>query len=279
MVDDLEISKRVQMAALAPAQSSHANAYAGGGGGGISIADAIQLSDTAKNIVKQMLEGQTVAEAWLANKTAAPAIGEVQHMSDSGASSNGTDQQSLKNAYDFMMADIAWLFDAMGTKVNQGIIAELIANQAASNGIGVRPPVSQVVAQAAQSGGVAALFIENLTVTIQRDKVVDASVDRVALTTVHETMRARFADSERPLVLDVGGQFQQVAADALGNAGTVAITPKARPERLSDLQDPLANGAIRPEDPRHSLLIIREGGRLHPEGTLRVKLDALLPIR
>lgn len=277
MVDDLEITKRTQAALLLPVQQGIANSPATTAHA-VSIADAVQLSDSAKNYVKQMLEGQTVAEAWLANKTALRDIGparQVQSASESGSTDGeSADQQSLKNAYDFMMADIAWLFDAMGTgKADQSVIGELVAGQAATDGVGVRPPVAQVVAQASQSGGVAALFVENLTVTIHSDKVVSATVDRVALTTLHETMRTRFVGADRPLIIDVGGQLQEVGT------ANIPITPKARPEHPSDIRDLATERGARPDDPRHALLIVREGGRLHPEGTLRIKLDALLPIK
>lgn len=278
MVDDLDITKRTQAAPLGPVAQGYGNAHAAAdGSGGLSVADAVQLSASAKNFVKEMLEGQTVAEAWQANKNAAPDIREVQSASGSGATGDETGQPSLKAARDFMMADIAWLFDAMGTKIDHGAIADLIDAQAAADGVGVRPTASMVVAQAAQTGGVAALFVENLSVTIQRDKIVDSSVARVALTTMHESMASRFQGADRPQVVDVGGQFQPVAADALGKE-PVPVTPKARPERDSDHRDPLTERGQRPEDPRHALLIIREGGRLHPEGTLKIRMDAFLPI-
>jgi len=288
MVDDLDIARRVQYAPLAPQQ------------GGVqlinpieeasqplTVEDAVQLSAQARSFMKDMLESQSVAEAWLRQKTAPPDMTDPRQLESTSQSTDSNDkdkeqQQSLKKAFDQTMTDINWLLDAIGVnKADVNPIADAIAQKAAASGVGVVPPLPEILARAQQSGSVAALFAENIDVTVQRGRVVDASVERVTITQVHDTVGDRFAGTDKPLVLDVGGELQQIRTPSIGTGNDGVITPSARADnnKAAKVAEALTERSDRPEDPRRALLIVREGGRLHQEGTVRVKLDALMPIR
>jgi hypothetical protein len=288
MVDDLDISRRVQYAPLSPQQ------------GGVqlvnpieeaaqplSVNDAVQLSTQARSFLKDLQESQTVAEAWLRQKTAPPDMTDPRALESSKQSTDSNDQDkeqqdSLKRSFNQTMNDINWLLDAIGVnKADVNPIADAIAQKAATAGVGIVPPLPEIIARAQQSGSVAALFVENIDVTLQRGRVVDVSVERVTITQVHDTVGDRFAGTDKPLVLDVGGELQQVRMPSVGTGSDGAITPAARPDnnKAAKVAEALTERADRAEDPRRALLIVREGGKLHPEGTVRVKLDALMPIR
>ncbi|CAA7624333.1 hypothetical protein [Magnetospirillum sp. UT-4] len=288
MVDDIENAVRVQAAMVvqvAPAVTGVAPVSETAK----SANDPVDLSTRARSLVQELQGSQTVAEAWLQQKTAPAEITDPSksdnqdRLLDPAAKDEEKRQQkALKQSFDTVMSDIAWLFDALGAKkVDGGPIAEAISRKAAAAGVGTRPPVHEVVLRAEQGGGAAALYVENLHITVQKGEVTKVEVERVALTNVHDTLRDRFSGTGRPLVLDVGGELQQVGGTALGADRTadVVISPKARADKQPG-EDVAARDRATPlDDPRHALLIVREGGKLHPEGTLRLKLDALLPIR
>jgi hypothetical protein len=123
--------------------------------------------------------------------------------------------------------------------------------------------------------------MENLSVTMERGQVTSASVDRVALTTVHDTLRERVSARDRPLVLDVGGAVQEVGSQALGTTATdqVSTTPEARSiETLPPTNSASPDSGLRTDDMRHALLIVRQKTDLPIEDTIIMKLDALFPI-
>ncbi|OAN67609.1 hypothetical protein [Magnetospirillum moscoviense] len=292
MVDDLDITRRTQYAPLAPVQPGVqlVNPIEEAAQQSLTVVDAVQLSAQASARMKdmrEMLEGSTIAEAWLRHKLEPPDLNDPRALENSARStdSNSEDkekQDSLKSAFRQTMNDIGWLLDAIGVnKADTDPIAEAIAQKAASTGVGILPPLPETIARARQAGAVAALFVENIGVTIQRSKVVDVAVDRVTITQVHDSVGDRFAGTDKPLVLDVGGELQMVRTPSEGSRTFGAITPNARPESDSATRtaEALSDAALRPEDPRRALLIVREGGQLHREGTVRVKMDALMPIR
>lgn len=291
MVDDLDITRSAQYAQAAALRPSvqlinpiEEAAQP------LTVNDAVQLSVQASTRLKdmrEMLDGVSIAEAWLAHKTAPPDMLDPRSLESSARStdSNSGDkekQESLTQSFRQTMNDINWLLDAIGVdKPYVNPIADAIAQKAASAGVGVVPPLPEIIARAQQSGAVAALFVENIDVTIQRGKVVDVAVERVTITQVHESVGERFVGSDKPLVLDVGGELQLVRTPSVGSGESGVITPKARPESASTARvaEALVEAAARPEDPRRALLIVREGGQMHREGTVRLKMDALMPIR
>lgn len=293
MVDDLEIAKRTQATIAAstqaasfliqPVQTASASA---------TVADAVDLSVPARNIVAEMTESKTIAEAWLQQKIKTPDLTDPDSLRTKrnlfAEINNGSEdddkagQRSLKQAFNTAMNDISWLIDALGVgKFDVSRVAEMVASRAAHDGVGVRPPVSSVIVQAEQSGSTAALYLEGLSVTVQKGKTVEAAVERVAITTINPSMSASLTGNGRPMVLDVGGELQQIAAPALNEAGNdIALTPQARASQAAKVAEILlATSMQKADDPRHALLIVREGGKLHPEGTMKLKMDVLQPIR
>jgi len=298
MVDDLDIAKRTQATIAAATQSSHAVSFlvqpTQPGTSTGSSGDAVSLSQSAREIVAELKQSKTIAEAWLQQKIKTPDLTDPESLRSRPnlfapvAEANTSDdddkagQRSLSQSFTTAMNDISWLIDALGVgKFDVSKVAEVVASRAAADGAGVRPPVSSVIVQAEQSGSTAALYLENLSVTVQKGKTVDASVERVAVTTVNPSMSGSFAGSGRPLVLDVGGELQQIAAPALTEDGTnVALKAQADATQAAKVAEILmATSMQRAAEPIHALLIVREGGKLHPEGTLKLKMDVLQPIR
>lgn len=297
MVDDLEITKRAQAAIAASTQTSHAVSFLvqpPQPGASTGSSDAVSLSATAREIVAELNQSKTIAEAWLQQKIKTPDLTDPDSLrsrpnlfapaakASSSEDEDKAGQRSLSQAFTTAMNDISWLIDALGVgKFDVSKVAEVVASRAAADGVGVRPPVSSVIVQAEQSGSTAALYLENLSLTLQKGKTVDASVERVAITSVNPSMSGSFAGNDRPMVLDVGGELQQIAAPALTEDGTdVALKAQADATQAAKVAEILmATSMQRAAEPIHALLIVREGGKLHPEGTLKLKMDVLQPIR
>lgn len=290
MVDEIEVAARSQAASMAvsfamqqpanygAAKSSASNPLPGVNTSLSAINDAVQLSADARDLVKQMRESKSVVEAWLDHVTKPPKLGDSMKPTDGSnldTSKDGDKKDNpLQQPFDQAVNDIGWLFEALGLpKVDSGVLAQVLAAKMAADGVGTTPPVPEVLARAEASGNAAALFFENVGVTVQDGKVVDATVDRVALTTVHDSMRDRFTAQDRPVVVDVGGDLQTIAPQALHPSeedlalAGITINP--------DDTDP--TGKTRGQDQQHALLIVREG-KLVGKGTARLKLDALLTI-
>lgn len=298
MVDDLEIAKRTQAAIAASTQSSHAVSFlvqpTQPGTSTAGSSDAVSLSESAREIVAELKQSKTIAEAWLQQKIKTPDLTDPDSLRSrpnlfapvaEASSSDNEDkagQRSLAQSFTTAMNDISWLIDALGVgKFDVSKVAEVVANRAATDSVGVRPPVSSVIVQAEQSGSTAALYLENLSLTVQKGKTVDASVERIAVTTVNPSMSGSFTGSGRPMVLDVGGELQKIAAPALTEDGTdVALKAQADATQAARVAEILmATSMQRTAQSDHGLLIVRGGGKVHPEGTLKLKLDVLQPIR
>lgn len=278
MVDDVEVAARSHAIQGTPSPSAHASVAPAAEHIPLTVRDAVELSSDARKIIKQLQESQTVAEAFLAKLT------DPKRLIEEPATSNKSDmtgkdeeqaKKAMKNAMSWAVEDIGWLFDALTLdKTKMGKVGDAIFAAANRDGVGVRPPLPEVVARAHQTGSVAALFIEDAAVTVQRGEVVDASVKKVSLTTVHHSMRDRISDKSQPLVLDVGGALQEVAA-ANGGTGEVVFTPIARPAEPGATREP---DPRRAEDIRHALLIVREGASVHAGSAVRLRLDAVIPL-
>lgn len=269
MVDVVEPVARAQNSAFSSnghAQSSHTTAAAYYMQ---AVTDAIVLSAQARQVLNQIGQGQTVAEAWLSQFTQPPDLikeaVQAAAQATPGANGEADTQASMQSAMKRTMGDLSWLFDAMSPpKVDTAQVAKVLAERMAANAVGTNPPLPQIVAQAEQAGTVPALYVENLSVTTGIGGTT-ASVDRVTLTTIDPTLaRSTTTADGKPVVLDVGGEAGKVATQVL-------------PGQPGDPQtDPVAAKAE--EARQRALLIIRQGGQALPEGTLKVKLDALLPL-
>lgn len=290
MVDDIEIIKRTQ-AALAAAQVNtlQIQPVSAGNTQGM-VGDAVDLSASARDIVTETRQSTTIAEAWLQQKIQLPdvtdpdssrdhqtALSPVELQVESEDDSAG--QRSLSRAFNAALNDISWLIDALGVgKFDVSRVAEVVARSAAKDGVGVHPPISSLIMKAEQSDSTAALYMEGLSVTVQKSKTVDASVERVAVTSVNPSMSAGFTGTDRPIVLDVGGELQQVAASATDS--DTAQTSQDNADKAAKVAEILLATSMQPtEDSRHGLVIVRAGGTLYPEGTLKLKMDVLQPIR
>lgn len=272
MVDDLESVARVQSGALSPsaiAPSSHTTAASNYQQ---AVTDAIVLSSRARQVMNEMSQGQTVAEAWLSQFTQPPDLIKeaVAAASQPATSDQGNQdaQASMQAAMNRTVSDLSWLFDAMSPPhVDTNVVAKALAERMAADAVGSNPPLAQVKAKAEQAGTIPALYVENLTVTTGIGGTT-ATVDRVALTTIDTSLAQTTTTADgRPVVLDVGGEAGKVATDA----------QQPLPGGQNPAAAAQAEQAAR-EAQQRALLVIRQGGQALPEGTLRVKLDALLPL-
>lgn len=231
-----------------------------------AVTDAIVLSARARQVLNEMSQSQTVAEAWLSQVTQPPDLTKPVAAGVIGGDPGGKDgQASMQAAMNRTMGDLSWLFDAMRPpRVDIGVVAKVLAERMAADAVGINPPLAQVKAQAEQSGASPALYVENLTVTAGAGGTT-ATVDRVALTTIDPTLAQTAVTTDgRPVVVDVGGDAGKVASEAL-------------PPLPGETSPAQAEQAAK-EAQQRALLVIRQGGQALPEGTLRVKLDALLPL-
>lgn len=277
MVDEVDSVTRVQAGALSqPAnhQVAHGNVAANYLQ---AVSDAIVLSARARQVMNELSQGQTVAEAWLSHLSAPPDL--VQEAVAAAGSPSSTDQgdsksqASMQAAMNRSLSDLSWLFDAMSPpRVDTNVVAKVLAERMAADAVGVNPPLPQVIARAESTDTVPALYVENLSITTGIGGTT-ASVDRVALTTIDPSLARSAGNSDRPLVLDVGGEAAKVAAQSLP-----PLPGEKSPAERQASQD-AQQAAERAEAARQrALLIIRQGGQAQPEGTLRVKLDVLLPL-
>ncbi|MCR6633167.1 MAG: hypothetical protein NVV74_25740 [Magnetospirillum sp.] len=223
-----------------------------------AITDAVVLSSQARQVMIQMGSGQTVAEAWLDQLVQPPDL--TQPAAAGSASANAGNGQdggaSMQRAMNEVMANLAWLFDALSPpRVDTNAVARVLADRMAAVSTGGDMPLTERVARAEQSGETAALYVGNLNVTAGAQGTT-ATVERVALTTIDPSLGQRVAETDRPLIVDMGGDMPQPPEIAL--ARTVGGADNSQ---------------------RRALLVVRQGGRTLPEGTLHVKLDVLLPLK
>lgn len=259
MVEEVESVTRAQAAGSSSAAAGYAVSATPADNYLQAITDAVSLSAQARQVLSQMVEGQTVAEAWLRHLTTAPDLNQQVAASGGSGATGGQDDQAnqaaMRQSLNRAMADLSWLFDAMSPpKVDTNAVAKVLAERMAADAVGTSPPLPQVIANAEQTGTTPALYVENLSITTGRGGTT-ATVDRVALTTVSPSLGQSAANTDRPLVVDVGGEAKKISSD------TLSSIPGS------------------PDDGRRrALLVVRQGGNALPEGTLHVKLDVLLPL-
>lgn len=277
MVDEVDSVTRVQSGALsqpaAPqASRSAASNYLQ------AVSDAVMLSAQARQVMNELSPGKTVAEAWLSQFTQPPDLTqEAVQAATSPATTDqgdGKSQTSMQAAMQRTMHDLSWLFDAISPpRVDTNAIARVLAERMAADAVGINPPLPQMIAQAEHTNTVAALYVENLSITTGKGGTT-ASADRVALTTINPTLAQGSGNADRPLVVDVGGEAAKVAS-----ANLPTLPGEKSPAEQEQAREDERQAADRAEAARQrALLIIRQGGQASPEGTLRLKLDVLLPL-
>lgn len=239
MVDTLESLLRTQSGTLPQAGSPQASAAAAATRDAQAANDPVTLSEQALNAVAQSQAAQ-----------------QTQAASDTESSRDA--KVSLNVAMSRTVNDLSWLFNIMSPPhVDSSVVVRAVGERATADNVGVSPPMALIRAWAEQAGKTAALYVENLSVTAGPGGTT-ATVDRVALTTIDPTLaKSTTTNDGRPVVLDVGGDATKVA-------------PYVQPALVAN--NDIATGE------QHALLVIRQGGQAMPEGTLRVRLDALLPL-
>ncbi|MGE5517830.1 MAG: hypothetical protein ACM31D_18650 [Bacteroidota bacterium] len=274
MVDDLESVTRTQTGVLSPSAIAQSSRTTAASNYLQALNDAIVLSPSARQVLNQLSQGQTVAEAWLSQFTEPPdLIKEAVAAANQPATADQGDpntQASMQAARHRAMGDLSWLFDAMSPpKVDTNAVAKVLAERMAADAVGVHPPLPQVVAKAERDGTIPALYVENLSVSTGAGGTT-ATVDHVRLTTIDPTLaQSTMTTGDHPVVLDVGGDAAKVVAKTTsGGNGGDAGTGDAQAQDTKDAK----------EARQRALLLIRQGGHALPEGTLLVKLDVLLPL-
>lgn len=249
------------------------------------VRDAVALSTDAKKAMKDLMEGQTIAEAWMKQVIE----DSKQKTQDSSESQNDPNRdqddkdkpwkQQAHGAINSMVADLGWLLDALGVDpTNTDKLLGYLQGRAESD-IGQSQQVIQtVIVQAPQANTVPAIFVEDLNITVSKGTVAEVTVKRVTLTTVHGSTRDRISDQSTPMVVDAGGKLQTVRGTALGEENSVSLTAQARPEPYDPVTERMLRDGTSSTDVRHGLLIVREGGRPQPNNPFRLRLDALMPL-
>lgn len=238
-----------------------------------AISDALALSPQAQQVMAQLSQGKTVAEAWLDHVTAPPDIGTITKSSDGNATGDSTTgqangDQSLDSTVKSAMGDISWLLDAIHPpKVNTTEVARVLARRMTLDNVGTAPPTAEVVARAEQSGTSAALYVQGLSATIQNGTVTEASVERVALTTIDPSLRDGTTDNT-PVVVDMSGNG---IGTPTPNAESV---PSAAEEFLAKEEQRRAAAA----QAARALLVVHERITSINKGTTLVKLDVVMPL-
>lgn len=248
MVDELEI-QRTQSALAATVHVGTSGSSSQDRSATMApVTDSVNLSQGAQAIVASGggNEGGDIADKPLSVGAIVP--------DDTAA------QISLNQAFNFAVNDINWLVGALGVSpFDVAQVASSVADQAKALGVGVHPPIAALLMHAQQSQSTAALYVENLDLTIQSGKTVSVSVGRVAVTNVHGSLGEGQSTDGTPLVVDVGGGLKlPTSAHAASD-------------------DEWAKEAINGRTP--GLVIVRSGGTVRQEGTLRLTLDLLHPIQ
>lgn len=271
MVDDLESVTRTQTGVLSSSAIAQSGRTTAASNYLQALNDAIVLSARARQVLNELSQGQTVAEAWLSQFTDPPDLTKdaVAAASQPATADQGDQktQGSMQAARNRTMGDLSWLFDAMSPpKVDANVVAQVLAERMAADAVGINPPLPKVKAKAERDGTVPALYVENLSVSTGTGGTT-ATVDRVVLTTIDPTLaQSTLTTADHPVVLDVGGDAAKVAA-------RTASSGEGKDSGADDQQTQDAKEAR-----QRALLVIRQGGHALPEGTLLVKLDVLLPL-
>lgn len=250
------------------------------------VQDAVALSTDAKKALKELLEGQTIAEAWMKHviedsrdKTQDTSESQNDPNKDKEDDKDKNWRQQTNGAINSMVADLGWLLDALGVDgINTDKLLGYLQGRAESDIGQAQSIVEAVVLQAPRANTVPAIFVEDLNVTVSKGTVSEVTVKRVTLTTVHGSTKDRISDQSKPLVVDAGGKLQTVRGTALGEDNSVSITAEARPEQTDRTTERMLRDGTSSTDVRHGLLIVREGGRPQPNNPFRLRLDALMPL-
>ncbi|MBI2235715.1 MAG: hypothetical protein HYU60_01955 [Magnetospirillum sp.] len=250
------------------------------------VQDAVALSTDAKKALKELLEGQTIAEAWMKHviedsrdKTLDTSESQNDPNKDKEDDKDKNWRQQTNGAINSMVADLGWLLDVLGVDgINTDKLLGYLQGRAESDIGQAYPIIETVVLQAPRANTVPAIFVEDLDVTVSKGTVSEVKVKRVTLTTVHGSTKDRISDQSKPLVVDAGGKLQTVRGTALGEDNSVSITAEARPEQTDRTTERMLRDGTSSTDVRHGLLIVREGGRPQPNNPFRLRLDALMPL-
>ncbi|MGE5504094.1 MAG: hypothetical protein ACM31L_06690 [Actinomycetota bacterium] len=245
-----------------------------------AIQDQVDISSSGKKALKEFLEGQTIAEAWLKH-IIDPSQQQTQKSSDSNPNQDPKDgsnkgfRDQTQNALGLMMDDIKWLLDALGIDPTNTDRLFLAVHSRAQVDLGSSDGAVAIQATA-PTATVPALFVEDISLTVHKGDLTDASVKKVSVTAVHGSNSDSIAGQVQPMVIDLGGQLPAVAPNASKQGGS-------QPDKAEDIfrtgTSPTdLRYSVAPAEVRHGMLIIREGGRPQPDNTVKLRLDALMPL-
>lgn len=243
------------------------------------VQDQVDFSTKAKKLLKEALEGQTIAEAWMKHVIEDNAKRPQESSKSDNQDPKDKDQkgwrQQAMDATNLVADDIKWLLAALGLDpTNPEKLLQAVQSQAVSDltTASVAPIVINATAPQVQT-----LYVEGISLTVHGGDLTQASVKRVSVTTVHGSNIESIATQDQPTVIDLGGQLQAPTAsgkDAQGNPGADKAEEIFRTGTSpTDLRYAVAPAAV-----RHGLLIVHEGGRPQADTTVKLRLDALMPL-
>lgn len=228
----------------------------------VKPADVVQLSSEARRSLEEMLQAETVAEAYVKHiaesmREAAPSDTEQKFNNEEDA------ERRFSSAMEKFAVDLKWLVDALGVPPEEARKLEAALQFRSSIDYRqARPPVPDVLLRAELDRTSAAVFVNGLSFAVGRDGIDSVAVERVAVIKVDPTLADQLADPQFPRLVVVG------ESDATQNDvdASVAAFDGNLTSRL----------AAAPPEQLHGMLVVRElaGGQ---DGR-RLRVDAVSPI-
>lgn len=230
----------------------------------VAASDPVQLSSEAKKRLEQQQGYETVAQAFLKHQL-------TKQIDDANASNSENDlkdkdaQKQLKIGIDKVSMDIGWLIDALGLAPEEKKkVAEVLGARASLDYVNARPPVPFVIERAASGDEAAAVFVHDLSFTVEKDTIKDISIQKVAVALIDKTLADQLSDPETPRLVrvtqsDEAGKVKQDSDRQFHDPFNVS-------SRLSAAQ---ATAELR------GMLIVRDNAT--PQA-VRLRIDALQPL-
>lgn len=226
-------------------------------------ADLVQLSSEGRRRLEELINSETVAEAYLNYLTdpsrEVEASGKDQEPGEEEAKKRFS--TSLKD----LSFDIGWLLDALEIGPEEAAkVTSVISSRSAAHYAQSRPPVPEVILRAELDKAGVAVFVQGLSFTTGRDGIEDVRLERISVIRMNPTLSNQLADPDFPRVVVVGGSEDD-------KRGDTAASVAAFNDNLS------ARLAATPPAQLHGMLMVRDVTAAQTEAR-RLRVDALNPI-
>ncbi|MGE5545642.1 MAG: hypothetical protein ACM33T_01995 [Solirubrobacterales bacterium] len=228
-----------------------------------TVSDVVQLSTDARKRLDEMIQGQTIAEAYLRHVVEAAMQGPQESNTDQQQPKDDEASKKFKQALDNLSVDIGWLIDALGlSPVEADKLKNAIAVQGAAYTQSA-PAMPELIVRA-QASGSAVVFVSGLSFDMGKDGIDNVGVEQVSVTPVAPSLAQQINDPNAPKVIVMGDHED----------GSVQAGAPRDPFR--DPHSVASRLAATPSQELQGMLIVRE--HAPSPGLRRVRVDALMPI-